>query len=263
MKRLVQCFEEVFDTHKPYIVMEAGLRVVSVDRVVGTVGKCGELDVSFRYIHRKDRAEKARREKILNAIEGYYIIPPIDVYLHKGSYYVADGNRRISACKMLGVEYIDAYVKEYIYSDDKELINGSLSHRKFEQETGLKHVELVNEAGYQVLLKDIFFYSKELASREKAKEWYSSVFLPACTQIKASELVHRYPGHNPEDIFVIIARFYHEFMGGLPQNASFDTVISAFEFAHRIPQRRPLRTAPFRFIHRIVFNKARNIKKMS
>lgn len=263
MKQGARCFEEVFDTRKPYIIMDAGLRVVSVDRVVGTVGKCGELDTRFRYIRRKDRAETTRREKILHGMEGYNIFPPIDVYKHRGSYYVADGNRRISACKMLGVEYIDAYVKEYIYRDDEGLINGSLSRRKFEQETGLKHAELVNESGYAVLLKDISLYPRELPVREKAREWYSSVFLPACTEIKGSELVRRYPSHQPEDIFVIIARFFHEFMGGLPHGVSFGTVISGFGFAHRIPQRRLLRSAPLRLIYRVLFNKARLPKKLS
>ena len=262
MKRMVQCFEEAFDTRKPYIVMDAGLRVVSVDRIVGTVGKCGELDTRFRDINRGDRAEKARREKILTKMAEYSEFPPIDVYLHRGNYYVADGNRRISACKILGVEYIDANVKEYIYRDDEELINGSLSRRKFEQETGLKHVELINESGYAVLLKAISLYSPNLPVLDRAKEWHSTIFLPACEQIKDSELMRRYPAHNPEDIFVIIARFYHEFMGGAPQNVSFGTIISGFKFAHRIPQLKFLRTVPFRFIHRIVFNKARTIKKL-
>ena len=180
MKQGARCFEEVFDTRKPYIVMDAGLRVVSVDRVVGTVGKCGELDTRFRYIRRKDLAEKTRREKILHGMEGYNIFPPIDVYKHRGSYYVADGNRRISACKMLGVEYIDAYVKEYIYRDDDELIHGSLSRRKFEQETGLRHVELVNESGYTILLKDISLYSQNLPALKRATfrwNWEIMAFL--------------------------------------------------------------------------------------
>jgi hypothetical protein len=256
MKKGVLCFEDVFNTHKPYIVMDAGLRVVSVDRVVGTVGKCGELDRNFRHLHRLYRAEKRRREKILTGMEEFNVFPPIDVYLHRGSYYVVDGNRRISACKMLGVEFIDAYVKEYIYRDDQELINGALSRRKFEQETGLKNVELINETGYAVLLKDISQYRGELSVQEKAAEWYSSVFLRAIKEIKGSKLMRRYPAQKPQDIYVIIARFYHEFMGGLPQGASFGTVISGFTFAHRIPQRRLLRAAPIRFVHRILFNRA-------
>jgi hypothetical protein len=262
MKQDVFCFEDVFNTHKPYIVMDAGLRVVSVDRVVGTVGKCGELDRNFRYVHRLSRTERRRREKILTGMVEFNVFPPIDVYLHRGSYYVVDGNRRISACKMLGVEFIDAYVKEYIYRDDQELINGALSRRKFEQETGLKHVELVNETGYAVLQKDISLYPGELPVREKAVEWYSSVFLRALKEIKDSKLIRRYPTQKPQDIYVIIVRFYHEFMGGLPQGVSFGTVISGFTFAHRIPQRRLLRAAPLRLVHRILFNKARRPEKL-
>jgi hypothetical protein len=145
MKRRVRCFHEDFEKTKPYTVMDAGIRVIEVKQVVGTVDKCGELDDSFRYIKRRDNAERSRRYRLEQAAKRYQFFPPIDVYL-----------------------------------------------------------------------------------------------LPSF-----------YPALTEGDIFVLIVRFYREFMGGVPTE-DFHVLISGFMFAHTIPERRIWRKYPFRLIGKLI-----------
>ena len=46
-------------------------------------------------------------------------------------------------------------------------------------------------------------------------------------------------------------------MGGYPPGASYDTLLSGFRFAQRLPDRRPLRAAPFRLLLAILGARSR------
>ena len=251
-KKIAPCFGDVFDAAKPYVIMDGGLRVIDKDRIVGTVGKCGQLDRKFRYFGRRDRAERSRRERILEGMEEYETFPPISVYLYEGNYYVEDGHRRVAACKALGIQYIDARVKEYVYKGDERNIESALTRRRFETETGLQNIDLRYELGYSVLYRGSAHYPSDKGVKMRAQMWYSSWFLPFCAEIKNSRLVKRYPDLAPEDIYVIVVGFYDDFMGGVPPAAGFDTLISGFMFTHSIRER-PLRRGFFRILRVLIF----------
>jgi hypothetical protein len=259
VKRRAECFEDVFNKKEPYTVLDAGLRVIEVSKVVGTVDKCGELDQAFRYIKRKDRGELSRWNRIRDAARRYDFFPLIDVNFYKGKYYVVDGNRRVAAAKALEMEFIDADVKEYIPGGDKEMLSGALYRRRFESEMGLKNIRLTSEIGYRLLLEEIES-SAGTGKAERAQQWYSTCYLPFCAQIGRSEIQSFYPGLSEGDIFVLIVGFYRDFIevrcndkniSGV-QGISFRTLISGFMFAHRIPERRLFRGFPFRMLNRLV-----------
>jgi hypothetical protein len=44
----VKCFDDEINEYGPYITIEAGLRVIEVRRITGSVNKCHELDRRFR-----------------------------------------------------------------------------------------------------------------------------------------------------------------------------------------------------------------------
>lgn len=267
MKRLAECFQDIFDKKKPYTLLDAGLRVIEVSKVVGTLDKCGELDQSFRYITRKDMGERSRWNRIRDAAGRYEFFPPIDVNFYKGKYYVVEGNRRVAAAKALEMEFIDANVKEFIHGSEKEMLSGALYRRRFEGETGLKSIRLTSEIGYRLLLEEIES-SAGKSKAERAKQWYSSCYLPFCAQIGRSEIRSFYPGLSEGDIFVFIVGFYRDFievrcseknLSGV-QGISFQTLISGFMFVHRIPERRVFRGFPFRVLNRLALP---GVRKMS
>ncbi len=188
------------------------------------------------------------------------------MYLLGGEYYVIDGHRRVAAALKQKLEYMDAQVTECIPLDDAAALEGAAARRRFEQETGLRNVRLGYESGYTTLLEEIADYalfrasgaegsaaggaasSKGLAQREFARRWHSEAFRPACTLLAGSELSRRFSGTKPGDLYVIVARFYRDLMGGYPPGASYPTLLSGFRFARGLPDRRPLRATPFRLL---------------
>ena len=241
MKERVKCFEDVIDRKKSYALLDGGLRVVEVKRIVGTVDKCDELDGNFHNLRRRDRQEINRRNSMADALRRYEFLPPIELYLLRGEYYVVDGNRRVAAAKDMKIDFIDAHVTEYVSRENFVDMSGSLSRRRFETQTGIKSITLTHENGYEALLEEVMQYPADGGVIKKGRKWYSEIFLRACKRIERTSL----PGHYREiqtgDIYVLINRFYRNYLGGVPHYTDYDTIISGFMFAHGIRQRRPLR----------------------
>jgi uncharacterized ParB-like nuclease family protein len=250
----VKCFAEEAARLGNYTTLEAGPRVIELRRVIGTVNKCGQLDRDFRLIgRRRDRRERFRRLQLDNVALHLTSLPPIDVYLLAGEYYVIDGNRRVAAAKRQGLEYLDAHVVECLPLADREELQGAVTRRRFEQETGLKSLALSFERGYTTLLHEVAEYAPaegEVAVQDRARAWYSKVFLPASELIRRSPLPAAFPRGREADLYVMICRFYRDLMGGPPQGVSFESLLSGFLFARGIRSRRPLRRPAMRLLYR-------------
>jgi hypothetical protein len=190
--RRVECFDEEIRRYGPYATIEAGLRVIEVKRITGSVNKCHELDRRFRTIRRRDRRERWRRSRLDRRSLEYYSIPPIDAYLLSGQYYVIDGNRRVAAAKQFGLEFMDAHVTECVPHGNKEAHRGVVSRRLFEQQTGLKNIRLDYTSGYADLLEEVMEYTEGHDIAECARQWYSEVYLPRLGLIAESELKSGY-----------------------------------------------------------------------
>jgi hypothetical protein len=259
MRRQVKCFEEVLDKDISYTVMDAGLRVVELEAIVGTVGKCNELDNRFRYAKRRDRNEYNRRYRMMEAFKKYTFFPPIDLYRHRGEYYVVDGNRRVSTALEMGVVYIDAHVTEYINPQDFMVTAGALHRRRFEQATGIWNIVLTHEQGFEYLLKEVETYTKGVFTASDHGSWYTHVFLPRCNIIKKSILPTRYAEVRTGDIYVLIGEFYQKYMDGLPAQIDYNTIISGFLFAHGLPPRRGFNSRVYRLLSHVYAQSAMSI----
>ncbi len=256
MKR-AKCFAEEAARLGNYTTLDAGPRVIELRRVTGTVNKCGQLDRDFRLIRRRrDRRERFRRMQLDNAALHLTSLPPIDVYLLAGEYYVIDGNRRVAAAKLQGLEYLDAHVVECLPLADREELQGAVTRRRFEQETGLKSLVLSFERGYTTLLQEVNDFLPEggaaATSQDRARAWYSRALLPACELIRRSPLPAAFPQAREADLYVMVARFYRDLMGDSPKRISFESLLSGFLFARRIRSRRLLRRPAMHLLYRFL-----------
>ena len=230
MRRTLKCFAEELGGRQ-YNTMPVGLRVIEVGRIVGSLDKCDELGRDFRprgRTHRKERHRRTRMDRMFTSYDAGSALPPIDVYLYGGTYYVVDGHRRVASAIAAGREFIDANVTEVVLMDDRRSQEGALSRRAFEQETGLTKVRLANEAGYRFLLKDIEGQPGGGDLREKARQWYSRVYLPACKAIESAGLAELFPGMREGDLFVMVLRFHRELDSGFEKSGDFQAVLSRF-----------------------------------
>jgi len=240
----IPCFSDVIDAKRNYTLIDIGTRVIEVDKIIGTVDKCRDLDAKFRYIRKRNRKERYRRGKIFEKMQKGVYLDPIDVYQYQNAYYVLDGNRRTAAAKKLKAKYIDANIIRYADQENAKETAGIHKHQQFELETGVETIILNDERGFDTLLNLVKQYPKGETPREKALKWKSEIFLPALGAINDSELPQKYPEAEPGDIFVRIINFYQDFMGVVPDFVSFSTLISSFMFARRIKKGRIFRSFP-------------------
>jgi hypothetical protein len=86
-----------------------GLQTIRLDAVTGTVDSRRDFDRGFRPTSSRVRQ---RWERLDLAQRRGAAIPPIDVYLVGGSYFVKDGHHRVSVAVATRQQVIDAYVTE-------------------------------------------------------------------------------------------------------------------------------------------------------
>jgi hypothetical protein len=102
-------FDEVVDALGRRGEKSLGLQSISLDSIVGTVGRSRDFDRSFRPVTNRSRT---RWERIANAQRRGRDMPPISVYRIGELHFVRDGHHRVSVARALGLKDIDAYVTE-------------------------------------------------------------------------------------------------------------------------------------------------------
>jgi len=253
MRRTLKCFNEELH-ERQYTTMPVGLRVIEVGRIVGSVDKCTELGPDFRprgRSHRKERHRRTQMDRMFTSFAAGMSLPPIEVYLYQGEYYVVDGHRRVASAIAVRREFIEANVTEVVRLDDRRSQEGALSRRAFEQQTGLTKVRLANEAGYRFLLQEIERRPGEGTLPEKARSWYSAVYLPACKAIEHAGVAEMFPRMREGDLFVMVLRFHRELDSGFERGSDFQAVLDRFLRA-RGRLRFSLRSCPlFRAVSRL------------
>jgi len=87
----------------------AGLAVVPLDAIVGTIDRGRDFDRRFRPTSGRVRS---RWEQIATAVRRGEALPPVDLVRIGEIYFVRDGHHRVSVARALGLGEIDAYVTE-------------------------------------------------------------------------------------------------------------------------------------------------------
>jgi hypothetical protein len=106
---LILPFEEVVEALGVVGREDAGLQIVPLDAIVGTVDRAADFDRGFRPTSPRLRS---RWERIAAAQRRGESLPPIALYKVGDLYFVRDGHHRVSVAKSLGRDDIDAYVVE-------------------------------------------------------------------------------------------------------------------------------------------------------
>jgi hypothetical protein len=148
--------------------------------------------------------------------------PPIDVYQVGESYFVLDGNHRVSIARQHGLETIEAYVWEFLTpvgnspeADIDELLIKS-ERVDFLEIIGQASPPAVREivftcpGCYGDLLDLIETYrqgleeveEKPVSFEQAVSAWYEELYGPAIEIIQKYNLLARFPNRTEADIFV-------------------------------------------------------------
>ena len=102
-------FEEVKGSLGAFNQVYLGMRVVPVEKIVGSVNRYEDFDRGF--LPTKASLE-TRWKRIDRAFHRSEELPPVSLYKIGEKYFVVNGNHRVSVARYQGVESIDAEVIE-------------------------------------------------------------------------------------------------------------------------------------------------------
>jgi hypothetical protein len=104
------CFGEVSSKLGVAGGVRRGRRTVRLTDIVGSVSRCSEFDGAFLPLRESARTKWERIDRAFLRGEE---LPPVSLYKIGSSYFVENGNHRVSVYRYQGVEFIDAEVTEF------------------------------------------------------------------------------------------------------------------------------------------------------
>lgn len=211
-------FEDVQSTLNLKQKIRRGLQEIPLSQIRGSVGRYN--DFSSAFLPKKKHMRNRWIGVDLAMQKGR--IPPIEVYKVGESYFVVDGNHRVSIARENGYETIEADVWEYpvaLALDGEEVVSDELL--ELEQAAFLEKAGRANKAAssgirftrpgsYEELTRQIEIYrqgaeqkeNREISFEETFPSWLDEVYLPAVQAIYRINFLDIFPGRTEADLFI-------------------------------------------------------------
>lgn len=193
-----------------------GLQNILLKEIVGSVGRYQDFTSTFLP---KDAVSRERWTRIYAETMGDTGLPPIEVYLVGGVYFVRDGNHRVSVARALRFKTIQAYVTEVdtplclnhlVASGD---IDGAEAYMAFLDESGLRYTRphhesliLSEPSRYNELLGHLNVHRVALGEgwllEAAAAHWYDHVYIPVVTLIRQYDVLRHAKGRTETDLYL-------------------------------------------------------------
>ena len=104
-------FQDLQNKRRAHNRVRRGIRVVDTDRIVGSVGRTKDFDRLFLPL-RASTGDRWKRVDV--AFHRGVDLPPVSLYKLDGSYFVLDGNHRVSVARFHGLRSVEAEVTEFL-----------------------------------------------------------------------------------------------------------------------------------------------------
>ena len=175
------------------------------------------------------------------------------------TYFVIDGNHRVSVARHLGATHIQAYVTEVhsLVSFTPEIQPDDLiikaEYAGFLVETRLKELcpdadlSVTTPGKYPVLLEHINLHryflgleqQRDISFSDALIGWHKDVYLPVIETIRESGILHYFPQRTETDLYLWMSKYCEELEGELgwhvhPEKAVFDLVSQRTQLAGNI-----------------------------
>ncbi len=229
-----------------------GVRQVPVSHIIGSVGRYNDFDRAFlpRRTDTQGRWMSIDRAHLTDVV-----LPPIEVYKIGDTYYVKDGNHRVSVARKKGQIYIDADVIEVDVPvpvdpnvDVNELIR-RLEQADFLERTNLNvlqpelNVNLTVPGGYERIIEHIsvhrYFlgmqYQRDVTWEEAVTGWVDQVYLPLVRVIREYNILKEFPNRTEADLYLWIIEHLWYLREEFKSDVSLET--AATHFAEEYSQR--------------------------
>ena len=238
----VKCFNATYIAGSYASRADLGYQVVPVASIVGSVGRCEELDDRFRPL-KSTHLRQRRLANIRRLVNRGDILPPVQLYKLKDEYFVVDGHHRVAVAKENGQVYIDANVIEFLPDGERAEDRLYLERHAFVRETGLDGLRTNRLGGYARLRQEIEEHRGRLtaerggsvALKEAASDWQRQVYQPVARAIRAARLPARLPGRTVADLYLDMGSLRAYFRGEEGLDLSWQEMIGELVAMHPLP----------------------------
>ena len=257
---------------KPTAETYVGMKIVPIEKIVGSEGRYNDFDNHFfpKSSHLRNRWQHVDEAAIKDII-----LPPIKVYEISGLYFVRDGNHRVSVAKSRGTEFIDAEVvslqseiklnnPENLQDIIKQIIN--YEKRLFYAETGFGDItdywclDFTRTGRYDVIYNHILTHKyymnqgkeEEVSMEDAVLSWFNTVYLPIVTSVRKCHILHKFPKRTLADMYVWIVRYWDSLKHTFGDDVPIDKAVQTFGKIYQIPFYKKIKN----FFSRIILRKA-------
>ena len=257
---------------KPTAETYVGMKIVPIEKIVGSEGRYNDFDNHFfpKSSHLRNRWQHVDEAAIKDII-----LPPIKVYEISGLYFVRDGNHRVSVAKSRGTEFIDAEVvslqseiklnnPENLQDIIKQIIN--YEKRLFYAETCFGDItdywclDFSRTGRYDVIYNHILTHKyymnqgkeEEVSMEDAVLSWFNTVYLPIVTSVRKCHILHKFPKRTLADMYVWIVRYWDSLKHTFGDDVPIDKAVQTFGKIYQIPFYKKIKN----FFSRIILRKA-------
>ncbi len=227
------------------------LQDIPLDAIVGSVGRYTDFTRGFLP---KKNSDEERWARVKMAVDDLIGVPPIDVFVVDGAYFVRDGNHRVSIARQMGSKTIQAYVTP-VYSKvamttDTQADELSLKaeYTDFVAKTKIKTLRpkadlTVTASGrYNDLLEHIAVHrhhmgnnlQREIPYAEAVVDWYDRVYAPTIAIIRERGLLRDFPDRTETDLYLWIGRHRAELVEELGWDIDPETAVQDLAEQHSV-----------------------------
>ena len=188
-----------------------GLREAPVAAITGTVSR---VELSEPY-HLATMLKSRRYHRIRHAMADGVCLPPVDLYLLDGDYYIRDGHHRVLAARHLGLIDVDAEVTECLPTAASTSAAWHRERAAFERDTGLTKLHIRRLDGYEWLRRQIAEHGWYLGERgrapssfaEAAAAWKHDIYDRVLGDLDMYGALDRFPELTPAELYLAICDY--------------------------------------------------------
>jgi nucleotide-binding universal stress UspA family protein len=219
-------YEEVVEKLKLNVRTERGVHDIPLKSIVGSVGRYNEFNRDFFPLKNDDQQRWARVKSVVDDPESTGL-PPIEVYKVGETYFVLDGNHRVSVAQSEGFEFISAHVIEVktdipitpeIQPDDliiKAEYADFLSKTNFASLRPEVDLSVTVPGQYENLLEHIQLHcyymgidlQRDIPYPEAVGDWYDKVYVSIIEPVRERGLLRWFPGRTETDLYLWVSAY--------------------------------------------------------
>ena len=241
-------FEEAHQRLKASGEEEHGLESISLDAIIGSVGRYTEFNRKFLP---RTNAVRNRWAKVKSGLRDLDDMPPIQVYQMGAAYFVLDGNHRVSIARQRGLTHLQAYVTK-IHTKVKLtpetdffdiVLKGEytdfLAKTHLDESCPQVDLSITAPGNYTILEKHIDLHRQMISEKngahisvpDAAYRWCQDVYLPVINIIRSRDILRDFPRQTETDLYVWISQ--HQEMLKNSLGWSIDTDAAANDLVDR------------------------------